>query len=47
MNRYGLSREQTLAWLDSSGLSPTVRAEQIDIPGFAALADNAPSAIIR
>ena len=47
MNRYGLSREQTLAWLDSSGLSLTVRAEQIDIPGFAALADNAPSAIIR
>ncbi|MBQ4436568.1 MAG: ribosomal RNA small subunit methyltransferase A [Clostridia bacterium] len=47
MNRYGLSRELTLAWLDSSGLSPTVRAEQIDIPGFAALADNAPSAIIR
>ena len=47
MNRYGLSREQTLAWLDPSGLSPTVRAEQIDIPGFAALADNAPSAIIR
>ena len=47
MNRYRLPREQTLSWLDASGLTPTVRAEQVNIRGFAALADTAPDSILR
>ena len=42
MNRYHMSREQTLNWLAAADIPRNARAEQVDIAHFAALADNMP-----
>ena len=42
MNRYHLGRDQTIEWLETADIPPNTRAEQVDIAGFAALADSAP-----
>lgn len=37
MNRYGLNREQTLAWLSSASIPENARAEQLGIEAFVEL----------
>ncbi len=39
MNRYHLSREQALSWLDAAGIPDNARAEQVNIQDFVKLAD--------
>ena len=44
MNRWHLTREQTLSWLKNASIDGNARAEQLGIRQFAALADHAPFA---